>query len=129
MAHGLAMDSAGRLFVDDRVNNRIQIFDQDGKFLEEWKQFGRPSGIYIDRNDILYSADHQSGDDGGKVNPGFKKGVRVGSVKDGKVTAYIPEIAPGANMPEGITADKDGIIYGGWTGKMNMRRWVKNVTQ
>jgi DNA-binding beta-propeller fold protein YncE len=39
--HGLAMDSAGRLFVADRANNRIQIFDQDGKFLAEWKQFGR----------------------------------------------------------------------------------------
>jgi hypothetical protein len=41
------MDSTGRLFVADRVNNRIQLFDQDGKFLEEWKQFGRPSGLYI----------------------------------------------------------------------------------
>ncbi len=51
--HGLAMDSAGRLFVADRANNRIQIFDQDGKLLEIWKQFGRPSGIYI-RDDIIY---------------------------------------------------------------------------
>ena len=50
----LAMDSRGRLFVGDRGNNRIQIFDQDGKFLEEWKQFGRPSGLFIDRNDTLY---------------------------------------------------------------------------
>jgi hypothetical protein len=39
--HGLAFDSKGRLFVADRANNRIQIFDQDGKFLEEWKQFSR----------------------------------------------------------------------------------------
>src|SRR5437763_772724 len=45
--HMLAMDSAGRLFVADRVNNRIQIFDQEGQFLDEWKQFGRPSGVYI----------------------------------------------------------------------------------
>ena len=44
--HGLAMDSAGRLYVADRANNRIQIFDQDGKFVAEWKQFGRPSGVY-----------------------------------------------------------------------------------
>jgi len=43
----------GRLFVADRGNNRIQIFDQDGKFLEAWKQFSRPSGIYIDTNDAL----------------------------------------------------------------------------
>ena len=75
------------------------------------------------------SADHQSGDDGGKVNPGFKKGIRIGSAKDGKVVAFIPEIAPGANMPEGIAADASGTIYGGWTGKMNVRRWVKAVTQ
>ena len=60
--HGLAMDSAGRLFVADRANSRIQIFDQDGKFLAEWKQFGRPSGIYIDKNDMIYVADSQSSD-------------------------------------------------------------------
>ena len=119
------MDSAGRLFVGDRVNNRIQIFDQEGTFLAEWKQFGRPSGLYIDRNDNVYSADHQSGDEGGKVNPGFKKGIRVGSVKDGKVVAFIPEAAPGAGMPEGIAADAQGNIYAGWTGQMNVRRYVK----
>ena len=57
--HGLAMDSAGRLFVADRANNRIQIFDQDGKFLAEWKQFGRPSGVYI-RDDIIYVTDSRN---------------------------------------------------------------------
>ena len=49
MPHAIAMDSRGRLFVGDRENNRIQIFDQDGKFLDQWAQFSRPSGIYIDR--------------------------------------------------------------------------------
>jgi DNA-binding beta-propeller fold protein YncE len=38
--HGLAMDSAGRLYVADRANSRIQLFDQEGKFLAEWRQFG-----------------------------------------------------------------------------------------
>ena len=56
----LAFDSQGRLFVADRANNRLQIFDQDGKFLEEWKQFSRLSGIYIDKNDVLYGADSES---------------------------------------------------------------------
>ena len=51
--HGLALDSAGRLFVADRANNRLQIFDQDGNFLAEWKQFGRPSGVWIDKNDQI----------------------------------------------------------------------------
>ena len=80
------MDSRGRLFVGDRGNNRIQIFDQDGKFLEEWKQFGRPSGVFIDRNDMLYVADHQSD---AKTNPGFRKGITIGSARDGKVTTFI----------------------------------------
>jgi DNA-binding beta-propeller fold protein YncE len=85
--HGLAMDSAGRLFVADRANNRIQIFDQDGNFLAEWKQFGRPSGVYI-RDDIIYVADSQLDE---KTNPLFSQGIRIGSVKDGKVTAFISQ--------------------------------------
>jgi len=126
--HSLAMDSAGRLFVGDRGNNRIQIFDQDGKFLSELRQFGRPSGIFIDKNDNLYVADHQSGDNNGAVNAPFKKGIRIGSLKDGKVTAFIPESAPQAGMPEGIAVDDQGNIYTGWTGQMSVRRFVKAVT-
>src|SRR6185295_7445404 len=87
--HSLAMDKAGRLFVADRGNSRIQIFDQDGKFLAEWKQFGRPSVIAIDKNDVIYVADSQSDE---KVNPGFKQGIRFGSAKHGKVRACIPAV-------------------------------------
>jgi sugar lactone lactonase YvrE len=110
--HGLAMDSQGRLFVGDRGNNRVQIFDQDGNFLAGWKQFGRPSGIFIDRNDILYVADHQSDS---KINPGFTKGIRIGSVKDGKVTAFIPDPDP-AGTQEGVAVDAKGVVYGSLTG-------------
>ncbi len=60
LVHTLAFDSQGRLFVGDRQNNRIQIFDQDGKFIAQWFQFGRPSGIYIDKNDVIYVADSES---------------------------------------------------------------------
>jgi sugar lactone lactonase YvrE len=121
LPHGLAMDSAGRLFVADRDNNRIQIFDQDGKFLAEWRQFGRPSGVFIDKNDILYVADSQSDE---KVNPGYGQGIRIGSVKDGKVTAYIPETKELGAL-EGVAADDEGNVYGGYTGTMNLRRFVK----
>lgn len=51
--HALAIDSKGRLLVGDRGNSRVQIFDQDGRFLEELRQFGRPSGIFVDRNDVF----------------------------------------------------------------------------
>ena len=58
--HALAFDSKGRLFVGDRGNNRIQIFDQDGAFLDQWAQFSRPSGIFIDKNDMIYVSDSES---------------------------------------------------------------------
>ena len=61
--HSLAMDSQGRLFVADRGNNRIQIFDQDGKLLDQWKQFGKPCSIFIDKNDVLYVTDSDSVED------------------------------------------------------------------
>ena len=117
------MDSRGRLFVGDRENNRIQIFDQDGKFLEEWKQFGRPSGIFIDRNDILYLTDHQSD---AKTNPGFKKGMTIGSARDGKVTTSMPDPDQMSASQEGIAADAKGVIYGSLTGGMALKRYVRN---
>ena len=109
--HSLAMDSRGRLFVADMGNFRIQIFDQEGTFLAEWKQFSRPNGIYIDRNDILYSVDAQSDD---KTHPGWKRGLRAGSTRDGIVTFFIPPHQtedPDGNMGEGVTVDIDGNIY------------------
>jgi sugar lactone lactonase YvrE len=119
--HGMAMDSQGRLFVADRANNRIQIFDQSGKFLAEWKQFGRPSGVAIDKNDVIYVADSQSDE---KTNPGFKQGIRIGSAKDGKVTAYIPETKDLGSM-EGTGFDAAGNVYAGYTGAMNFKRFVR----
>ncbi len=89
------MDSRGRLFVGDRGNNRIQIFDQDGKLLAIWTQFSRPSGIYVDQHDILYVTDSESRNaDGYGHHPGWKRGIRIGSAKDGMVTAFIPDPDP-----------------------------------
>ena len=127
--HCLAFDSKGRLFVGDRANNRIQIFDQDGKFLEEWKQFGRPSGIFIDSNDIIYVTDSESTDrDGYGHNPGWRRGIRVGSAKDGSVTAFIPDPSPGTgatSMSEGVAADEQGNIYGAEVGPRDVKKYVK----
>ncbi len=127
--HALAFDSQGRLFVGDRANNRIQIFDQDGRFLAEWKQFSRPSGIYIDRNDIIYVTDSESSDkDGYGHNPGWKRGIRIGSAKDGKVTAFIPDPSPGTAITsgaEGVTADAEGIVYGAEVGPRDVKKYVR----
>jgi sugar lactone lactonase YvrE len=120
--HALAMDSRGRLFVGDRENNRVQIFDQDGTFLDAWTQFGRPSGIFIDRNDVLYVTDHQSD---AKTNPGFRKGITIGSARDGKVSAFIPDPDGEKGTQEGVAVDAAGTIYGALTGGMALRRYVK----
>jgi sugar lactone lactonase YvrE len=119
--HSLAMDSSRRLFVADRGNSRIQIFDQDGKFLAEWKQFGRPSGLYIDRNDTLYAADTQSDE---KTNPGYSRGIRIGSARDGKVTALVSDPDPDGTG-EGIAADASGNLYGALTTRQTVKRYVK----
>ena len=124
--HSLAMDSKGRLFVADRNNNRIQIFDQDGKFLEEWKQFSRLSGIYI-RNDILYAADSESNK---SRHAGWKRGIRIGSAIDGKVTAFIPDPEPnpdaaGTSAAEGVAVDAKGNVYGAEVGPRALKRYVK----
>jgi len=127
--HSLAMDSKGRLFVADRNNNRIQIFDQNGKFLEEWQQFSRISGLYI-RNDILYAADSESST---ARHRGWKRGIRIGSAKDGKVTAFIPDPNPntdsgpgsGTSAAEGVAVDAKGTIYGAEVGPRALKRYVK----
>ena len=75
-AHDIAMDADGRLFVADRGNMRIQILDQDGKYLGEWKQFSRPSGLYI-RNDLIYVTDSES--NGVAPHLGWKRGIRIGT--------------------------------------------------
>jgi DNA-binding beta-propeller fold protein YncE len=120
--HGIALDSTGRVYVAERGNSRVTIFDPDGNFVAEWKQFGRPSGIFIDSNDIAYVTDNGSDD---KRNPGFKQGIRIGSVKDGKVTALVPPDAT-LGVPEMLTVDDQGTIYGGFTGdKWTLRKFAK----
>jgi len=112
--HCLAMDSEGRLFVADRSNNRVEILDQDGKFIAEWKQFGRPSGLYI-KNDVLYVSDSESHPDrpgSHGYNPGCDRGFRMGSVKDGKVTGFIPNPDGMTGGSEGIAVDHEGNVYG-----------------
>ncbi len=125
--HSLAFDSKGRLFVADRNNNRIQVFDQSGKFILQWTQFSRPSGIYIDKHDNLYSADSESGSVS-RNHPGWKRGIRIGSAKTGKVVAFIPdpdEDAKGTSAAEGVVADAHGVIYGAEVGPHDVKKYVK----
>ncbi|MEO6222912.1 MAG: peptidyl-alpha-hydroxyglycine alpha-amidating lyase family protein [Vicinamibacterales bacterium] len=129
--HALAWDSKGRLVVADRSNNRIQIFDEEGKLLElGYEQFSRLSGIWIDSNDVLYGTDSESG----SVSPPHKawtRGIRIGSLKEGpnaKITAFIPDPAtnpPSTSAAEGIAVDLNGVIYGAEVGPRALKRYVR----
>ena len=125
--HDLAMDSDGRIFVGDRGNNRVQIFDQDGNFIKEWPQFGRPSGLFIDDNDMLYVTDSSSenrGPSGTSNNSSpYAEGVRVASVKDGIVTLFLDDPHENGSQ-EGIVVDKAGNIYGSLTGGRALRKYL-----
>jgi hypothetical protein len=120
--HAIAIDTKGRVLVGDRGNNRIQIFDQDGKFLEEWKQFGIPSALYIDKHDILYVAEN-------RMVPEGRRGVSVGSAKDGKPTAVIPDPNQDAKVrgigSEAIAADANGNIFTGQVDGKQVQKYVR----
>ena len=128
--HAIAFDSQDRLYVADRGNSRVAVFDKDGRFLAAWKQFGRPSGVAVDKNDMLYVIDSQSSDNQGAANynPGCKRGIRIGSVKDGKVMYFIPpNVPPDPKMqpPIGIVVDGNGTIYAASDDQMDIKKYVK----
>jgi DNA-binding beta-propeller fold protein YncE len=126
--HTIALDSRGRVFVGDRENNRIQIFDQEGKLLAEWRQFGRPSGISITKDDTIYVTDSESGPDTGAHElTGIKKGIRIGSAKDGSVRAFIEDMESTVadhSGAEGVGVDAQGNVYGAVVRRQMLERHV-----
>jgi DNA-binding beta-propeller fold protein YncE len=140
--HTIGLDSRGRVFVGDRQNNRIQVFQPDGAFVAVWYQFGRPSGLFIDkRTDTLYVADSESrdgrtntgqfalGPTGYGYNPGARRGIRIGSARDGSVRYFVPDPCPypypaASSLAEGVTIDSQGNMYGA-DFLMNVRKFVK----
>jgi sugar lactone lactonase YvrE len=125
--HALALDSRGRLFVADRDNNRLQIFDQEGNLIAQWTQFGRPSGMHSAPDDTLYVSDNQSNDE---RNPGRRRGIYVGSAKDGTVHAFIPdpEFDPKRAQEtgaHGIAVDASGTIYGAEVYSQTVKKYLR----
>jgi DNA-binding beta-propeller fold protein YncE len=124
--HALVIDSRGRLLVADRGNVRIQIFDQEGAFITEWKQFSRVSGMFI-RNDTLYAIDSEST---AMNHPGWRKGIRIGSVRDARVMFFVPPHMtdrPEGAMGEGIAVDAAGDIYAAENTVRGLTKYIKRL--
>jgi len=129
VAHCIAMDKRGRLFVCDRSNTRIQIFDQEGKHLATWHQFGMPSGIAFSANDedLIYVFDSESDN---VDNPGFEQGIRIGDALNGWVKYFILDQGgnPGTTTGSGAefgTVDKFGNVFAGEPRPRVLRKYVK----
>jgi len=93
--HALAFDGRGRLWVADRGNHRIEIFDQNGTYLESRYMFGRPSGLFI-RGDTVYVIDSESSP---YNHPNWRDGVRIGPVDEDRVTGFIPPFCRWCSLP------------------------------
>jgi streptogramin lyase len=103
--HGMTVDAQDRLLVADRNNNRVQVFDQNGRYLTHWKHYSRPSGVWVDRKDNLYVAHNADPDN---ANPGWAFGIRIGSAREGTLTGFIPDLEG-----EVVGTDNDGNVYSG----------------
>jgi DNA-binding beta-propeller fold protein YncE len=124
--HMIKLDSQGRLIVADRHNHRIQILTKDGTYVGEYREFSRASGLAIDGNDTIYVADSESTP---RTHPGWLKGIRIGSLKDGKVTMFVPPHktdSPDGAMGEGIAIDAAGNLYTAEATVRGVTKYVKD---
>jgi streptogramin lyase len=126
--HAMDIDPQGRIFVADRQNSRLQIFDQEGNYIDSWKQFGRPSGLFIAGDGTLLVTDSQTN---AKTNPGMKRGIFIGSIRDAKVTAFIPdpELENQDNSrisgASGIAVDAAGSVYAADVAPHKVRKYIR----
>lgn len=135
--HALAIDADHRIYVADRSNNRIQILDENLQFVDDWRHFGRPSGVTVLDDGTFVVADSESGaripgpaiaPEGASAvrNPGTQVGIRIGRT-NGSLHYYIP-----GSRPEGMAADNLGNIFAGLTGGCDaspsggcLQKWVR----
>ena len=110
--HALAFDSQGRLWIADRGNHRIEIYDQDGNYLDSRYSYGRISGIFI-KDEMVYAIDSESSPTN---HPNWRNGVRIGPVGEDRVVAFVPPFERESRVyqgtaGEGVAVDADGNIY------------------
>ena len=110
--HALVFDAKGRLWVADRGNHRLEIFDQEGKYLESRYMYGRISGIFIKGNTV-YAIDSESGP---LNHANWRNGVRIGPLDEDRITGFVPPFEREDRVyqgtaGEGIAVDAEGNIY------------------
>ena len=116
LVHGLAVDRAGRVYVGDRSNNRIQLFTPEGEFIEEWPDVSDPVGIFIDENEAVWVIS-------ARLNRILKYDTRgVLQYHWGVYGGTRGGFPGGLSRPHQIDVDQEGNVYiaswdGGWMNK------------
>jgi hypothetical protein len=110
--HALAMDSRGRLFVADRLNQRIQVFDQNGRFLAVWPAI-QASGLHITPDDIVYVADYQ-----------LRQGIVIARASDFQEVGFID-----GTLAEAVTVDAAGNVYTGESIPRNVKKFERRISR
>ncbi len=119
--------SQNRVYVADRKNSRVQIFDQEGNFIAAWPQFGQPSSVFVGADDTIYvGASFRDGN----AKKGELRGIVIGNARDGSLAAFIPDptdldTVENGTSASGIAADGEGTIYAADVGAHNLRKYVK----
>ena len=103
--HGVALDSRGRILVNDSDNQRVSVFDRNGTFVETWPYPSR-GGIAVAADDTVYVSD---------VNAGV-----VHIVKDGTLIDRVS-----AERAHGMGIDTDGSIYVSGASRMTVMKITK----
>jgi peptidylamidoglycolate lyase len=106
LPHGVALDSRGRILINDSDNKRVSVFDKDGKFVEAWPYPSR-GGIAVAADDTVYVSD---------VNDGI-----VNIVKNGKLIDSVS-----ADRAHGMSIDTDGSIYVSGASRMTVTKIAKS---
>jgi len=111
--HAMEFDSQGRLWVADRGNHRLEIFDQEGNYLESRYMYGRISGLFITADDMVYAIDSESSPTG---HVGWRNGVRIGPLNEDRIVGFIQPFERDNRVyqgtaGEGIAVDSDGNVY------------------
>ncbi len=105
LPHGVALDSKGRILINDSDNQRVSVFDKAGTFVESWP-FPSRGGIAVAEDDTVYISD---------VNAGI-----VNIVKDGKLIDRVL-----ADRAHGMGIDSDGAIYISGASRMTVMKATK----
>jgi DNA-binding beta-propeller fold protein YncE len=112
--HVICLDDKGRVYVGDRENKRVQLFDADGKYLGQWKDTGAPYGLFLSSGSRALVAD-------GKAND-----VRTLDLQGKLLSRWGEEGSkPGQfRGPHWICADAQGAVYVAETGAERVQKFI-----